>query len=1180
VKHSEAALVGRRREVKELLGGVELAREGHGSLYLIAGEPGIGKTRLAEEVAALSRQRGSLVLWSRCWKAAGAPAYRPWLQLVKACIVAKVRDRSGVEIDRAIAEFDRIAPTMGAIVRQREIPALAEDPEETRFRLFDAVLALLKAVSSCTPLVVVLDDLGAADLSSVLLLKYLARELHDSRIFLLATYRDSDMRGSPLLSDALVELSREARTVELHGLSREEVAELVRGEVPISAESADAMARASGGNPFFVQSILKLGPPEVVLQDARNLGQGRIKFTMGLRAAIEGHLTSLSPAGRMVLEIASAIGREFDVNLLAETVGVLRDELLDLVAQAEACGLISPAYEQEGFYYRFVHSLVADGLYEGIPAVERARIHNQIGERIEDLYADDLDAHLGTLAQHFFEGARLGMSDRAREYAERAAARAAEQAAFEEATRFYQMALAAMGVARRADRRHRCELLLAMGEAQRRSADYDGARESYGRASELAAQLGDGPLLAHAALGYPGLSPGVSSPLPDEAIRLLDRALKALPKRDDPWRAMVMARLASELSDRPAATARRRELVEQAVAMARRTGDKSAVATVLEFRDLTLTGPHLLEERFRNAEDITQTAEKIGNHFGIYLGSLARVYCYRQTGDISKAQDEIEAMQVLERIARLSVCRWSAQCFSAYRALLAGRFAEAQHLAREAWEFAERMRGAPSPHIFWPAMMVPYREQGRLGEIESLAIESLRQRPTSVAYRALLATINLHLGRSALARAEYEAIAADGFVNIRADGEFLACLAALAELCASFEDAAGAGELLRILRPHAGLHAVLGPVAGHGSVAYFLGLLAQTASRFDEAADYFEQALAANYRTDARIFAAYTRVEYAAMLLRCGARGDLVKASRLLSGLQAYAEAIGMKALAARVSALGEEFHTELLPAALVAGRGLLPVEEDPEQRKDFEFIPLRFTPSPDKAIERIAHQGQSDSTANPDRALDLLVHKSEQPFPAAATALVRDGDYWTIEYDGQRLRLKHLKGLTCLAVLLANPDTEVHSLSLATITERDAADGSSSEIAAAGGQWNGLGDAGPMLDSRAKSEYKRRLTELRAELDDAREAGDDERIVRAEDELDFIEAEVSRAVGLGGRSRVSASAGERARVSVTKSIKSAVAKIAQQNRDLGAYLAATVRTGTFCRYTPNPDLGASARSA
>ncbi len=1176
--HSEAALVGRQREIEELLGGVEEAKEGNGKLFLITGEPGIGKTRLAEEVAGAARKRSAQVVWSRCWNPAGSPAYWPWIQIVRGCLSGRVGAEIRSEMEPALADISRILPNTYSSTRPRRNAALSDDPEEIRFRLFEAILRLLTLTSKVSPLILVLDDLGAADIPSLLLLKFLAHELHNSHILLLATYRDSDLRSSPFFADAIGEIVREAKIINLHGLTRGEVAELVRGQVPMTAENVEALSLASGGNPFFVQSILKLGPPNLLLGDRQILGQGRIKFILGLRAAIEGHLRPLSTAARTALEVASVIGREFDAEVLASAIGRDRDEVLEILAQAEACGLVTQVFEAPGWCYRFVHTLVADGLYEGIPAVQRQRMHNDVGCAIEEVYGEDLDPQLTALAHHFFEGARLGESERARKYAERAAERASAMVAFEEAARCYQMALAAMGIGRRADRRHRCELLLAMAETQHRSGDYDGARDSFSRAAEVAEQLGDGVMLAHAALGYPNLSLGVSSPLPEDAVRLLERALKALSKRDDPWRVMIMARLAAELPCHHAAAARRRELVEKSAVMARRSADQSAVLAVLEYRDLSLSGPDLLGERFKNAEEMIKVAEEVGNHFGVYIGTLARADCFRQWGQVAKAEAEVEAMMLLGRLSRLSVCGWGAQCFAAYRALLRGHFDDAQRLAREALEFAERMRGAPSGHIFWPAMIAQYRERGRIAEIEPIANESLRQRPASALYRALLATVNLHLGRNVLARAEFEAIADDGFTNIPRDGGFLACCAALAELCAAFDDSSRAAELLKILKPYTDLHAVFGPLAGYGAVARYAGLAAATAQLYSEAEDYFGKAIAMNAQADSRTYAAYTRADYAAMLLRRGAKSDLLKASHLLEGLQEFSEAIGMNALAVRVLEL-----TKAVDAGLTANKLELPTGQLLEPA-DLSTLARDRSPVVRDSTTVRAHQAEKDSHRNlapeSDSAFDLLLRTAGDSQDAPPGALSRDGDYWTIQYNGQHYRLKHVKGLACLAVLLAHPGTEVHSVNLAMLTEGQPVQDGAAATSPEDSTGDGLGDAGPMLDARAKAEYKRRLTELRAALEQARDAGDAGAIARAEDEIDFIEAEISRAVGLGGRDRMASSVTERARLSVTKSIKSAVAKIAQQNRDLGNYLAATIRTGNFCSYQPDPELPLRARLA
>ena len=403
---------------------------------------------------------------------------------------------------------------------------------------------------------------------------------------------------------------------------------------------------------------------------------------------------------------------------------------------AESASLIAHNQGSRDGLYLFVHSLVRDTLLEGIPGPERAQLHNEIGCTMEQLYSSDLDSHLSDLAYHFYEGARTGSPERAVEYARRAGERANELAAFEEAVRCYQMALSAMKISGRFELRDICELQLSMGEAQNRSADYAGARDTFEQASENAARLRDNKLLAQAALGYPGLLWGAPLSGNSDAIRLLERALRAFPKRDDPWLGMLMARLASERYYHQG-VAEREKLSREAVEMARRTGDRQALLAILAHRDLTLSGPDSLEERFRNAEEMTRVAEQSENYLGLYLGFLSRTIHFRQRGELAKAEAEIEAMMLLAKMTRLPVCAWGAQCFIASRTILEGRFEEGERLARASWRFAERVRGSEAAELYWPAMIVVHREQGRLQELVPLALRTVHDRPAFMAFRAL-----------------------------------------------------------------------------------------------------------------------------------------------------------------------------------------------------------------------------------------------------------------------------------------------------------------------------------------------------------------------------------------------------------------------------------------------------------
>ena len=1175
MRRARTVFVGRERETEELLAGLEDVVEGHGRLFVIDGEPGVGKTRLAAEMAVHAPEHGALVIWSRCWKASQAPAYWPWVQLIRACL----RAAQGSEIyslaEAAISDIAQILPeacepAVEAGYRHEPMPS---DPEQARFRLFDAICALFRIASSARPLMLVLDDLGAADRASLLLLRFFIRELHDCRILTVVTYRDAEMRGSPALAEAIGDLVRDATHIGIRGLSADEVGHLIEaqtGERP-EADALEAVCRATGGNPFFVQSVAQVIPVQELALTATWSDSSRLRLANGLGAAIRAHLAPLSERTKNLLRVAAVAGREFEAEVLEAATELEPEPLYEALTEAENYGLIAELSRTPG-RYRFVHSLVRDSLYEELPGVQRAKLHNRIGEALEAIAGGDgANAPLDELAHHFFHGARAGSYERALEYAERAAERANAMAAFEEAARCYQMALAAIKMAGgRVDERRRCEILLSMGEAQNRSADCVGARDTFVRAAELAARLGSREMLAHAALGYPGLQWGGLHDGNEESIQLLERALRAFPEGDDPWRAMLMARLASELYHRPSAAQRREKLSRKAVETARKVGDKHALLAILGHRDLTLSGPDSLEERLENAWEMMRVAEELGSEIGRYMAFLSRAICYRHLGDMQKAEAEAEAMAMVARMTRLPVCNWGTMCFTAYRALMEGRYAEGEKIARECLRFSERMRGCEADDTFWPAMLDVMREQGRLAELEPMAARAVERRPALMAFRALHALVNCRLGRKGLARSDFELLGAHNFTDLPRDNTFLACAAALAQLCAGLEDRRRAAQLLPILAPYADLNAVFGPLGSFGSMARYLGMLAATASRPDEAEAYFQKALAFNGRVNARPYIALTLVDYAQMLVGRGSQRDLSRATEFIALAREIADAVGMNALAQRIDALARGIGT-LTPASAEMP-ALSVVNGASADGEPYVHQPRA------RVLELVAERnGRRAGSFEPS------LKAEESPAFAAGGAIAnglanhavfrRDGDYWTISYEGHVFRLKHLKGMDCLAYLLGHPSTEVHSSSLAAAMNRLPADGAISGITEDADETPAadLGDAGPILDERAKAAYKRRLFELREEFEQAKNAGDLDRAARIEEEVDFLTEELSRAIGLGGRDRRAASSAERARLNVTKAIKSVLTKIAQHNDELGRHLSVTIRTGTFCSYKPDP---------
>src|SRR5262249_37765612 len=252
--------VGRERGRGQLEAALGEAIGGRGRLCLIAGEPGIGKTRLAECLATTATERGANVVWGRCWEGEGAPVFWPWVQVFRTCL----RQADGPTV---AARLGPGAPYVAQVVPEvRELlphlpAAPALDSEQARFKLCDACASFLKTAATDAPLVLVLDDLHGADKSSLLLLQFLARDIADAAVLLLPTYPDVEVSREHPLAEVLPRLRRE-RTVErmlLRGLPEAEVhAMLVAfGGGPVPEEFARTLSRETAGNPFFIKEVVR-----------------------------------------------------------------------------------------------------------------------------------------------------------------------------------------------------------------------------------------------------------------------------------------------------------------------------------------------------------------------------------------------------------------------------------------------------------------------------------------------------------------------------------------------------------------------------------------------------------------------------------------------------------------------------------------------------------------------------------------------------------------------------------------------------------------------------------------------------------------------------------------------------------------------------------------------------------
>ena len=465
--------VGRTSELGILRAGLDRAFCGRGGLFLISGEPGIGKTGLADALAVEAASRGARIAWGRCWEGGGAPIYWPWIQVARSLLAAQ--DREAI-FSQSSAAADLIAPLIPELAAsaderagKRPAPPLqsGQSSESDRFPLFDAFASLLKNASATAPLLVVLDDCHAADEASLLLLRFVARELRETKIVIVVTYRDAEVRQNQRTAEIIGELIRDGQSISLRGIGEAAVSQLVVSVAarPPNPAMVSALYKATEGNPFFVSEILRLLVAEGRLEESLSGRWGSFKVPESVEGAIMRRLGSISLKARRILNLASVLGREFDLSLLSRVSETAVGELANAMEESGAYGIVSEVPDQLG-RYRFCHFLFAETLSARYPKSACQQLHGRIVSELEKVSQIDPDAHLAELAFHSVQALPMGEATKAVGYASRAARRARSLLAYEEAVRLYEMALSALGPQSRDDHAQRCELLLGLGEAQ------------------------------------------------------------------------------------------------------------------------------------------------------------------------------------------------------------------------------------------------------------------------------------------------------------------------------------------------------------------------------------------------------------------------------------------------------------------------------------------------------------------------------------------------------------------------------------------------------------------------------------------------------------------------------------------------------------------------------------------
>ena len=834
--------VGRDREAAEIAGLIERAAAGRGGTVLIAGDAGIGKTRLV--TAALDSFTSSASAgWGLCTEDETAPALWPWRTALSGL---------GIEVESGSAGRFDLAIRVAAELRDRP----------------GAVL--------------VIDDAHWADPSSVQLLEVLAPMLHTTPALLILTYRPGDVE-TQAMRQALAALERSpgVRAMSLGGIDAAATAALLASITPATptADLVTEVQSRTGGNPFFVIQVGRLLP---------ETGGGQA-LPVAVRDAVRRRLNKLSPECNDLLRVAAVVGELVDVEQLEHIAKLPSEQAGRLMHSAVAAQIIGDAGERR---VRFLHALVRETLLSELPARTRASLHLRLAELIERTRPESVEA----LAFHFAEAVLAGGGMKAMHYNLECAIAAQSHREFAAQARF--LGHAVRLAEHDPELADLAPLLLDRARALYRAGDLRGAWRASLTAASRARHEGRSELVAAAAVTVRGVG---DPDLNREIVQLCDECLAApLSETLSPaLRTSVEAqRLIAQIHLRTPVPQRRAiELLDAA----ERSGDHDALALTLQLQHMTLDHPAQVHERLALARRAAEVAAQTGDS---NLEAWATGWEIDACFQLASRPALDRAIDRLVRLAAESgelLMRWHALMARASVAMLEGQFADTLSMAGDAAQMA--MAGGHMEGLFVERVVRSSVGMftGDAGDIAATIAES--EQAVRPEIRGYLAMVHAGLGRDDKARVDLR-VALGSLEGVAEDSLYQQWLCVLALAAWTLQERDGAAEVRSRLQPFSGQMSAVSRGRGgtHGAVDHFIALALLLEGDVAGAVTYLERAIAFADRVGARPSAASSRYELAAAL--ADADGDERRVEALLRAALAEARLLGMNPLIARAEAL------------------------------------------------------------------------------------------------------------------------------------------------------------------------------------------------------------------------------------------------------------------------------------
>jgi len=896
-------------------------------VVLVCGEPGVGKSTLVASLARRVKELGACVLYGH-YDEGVTLSYQGFAEALGHYVNNASDELLRAHVDADGPELAVMVPAIGR--RIGDLPKSHDgDPDTMRFMLFASVVGWLAKASVHAPVVIVLEDLHWADTQSLQLLRHLVGSSDPLRLLVLVTYRDEIGPSHPL-TQTLASMRREPRVVQMSLAGLDEAGVLDFLETALAkrlddegAEFASALRHETEGNPFFVSELLR----HLLETNAICDGEGRLdirgslsdmSLPQSVRQVIAARVDRLGSTAVRVLSLASVIGRDFEFEVLASAAGVPEDELLDLFDEAETSALVAEVDDEPG-RYRFAHALIAHTLADDLGPTRRSRAHRRVAIAYEALLAQDLgvgeieDHHISRLqvsnsrrrgnrlrrlAHHYALTADPRDRPRALAYCQKAGEAALQALAPDEAREWFRRAVEMHEEVDHGDPLRGVDLSIGLGTAQRHAGEAANRQTLLG-AARRAQDLGEAERLTRAILTAcdGGLSAALGY-LDEEKVARLEGALALAGETDSPTRAILLARLCSELTF-GAPLERRAELADQARSMARRLGDRVILLEVLNTIQYTLDVPETLEDRLEETAQALELSEQVGNPALSFWAAWLRSVATMQAGLPEELEQSMQVMERLKELRGYPVDREMTLIRRSTLKMLHGDADEAERDAAGALEIGIA-RGLVDAWSTYGAQVIVVRwEQGRLSELVDLVAHTAEENPGVPAFRAALALAHCESGHADEAGLLLDDMVDDRFASVSRDTGWLVALHAYAEVAIQLRHQAAAEALQELLEPS---HWQVGanPLVVSGTSAHYLGGLAGVLGRPDEADRLFAEATAINERMGMRFFGARTALEWGKLLASRGRPGDLDRAQRLLDGADTIAVANGYAVVATR----------------------------------------------------------------------------------------------------------------------------------------------------------------------------------------------------------------------------------------------------------------------------------------